>query len=362
MPFEPVTPPVLDDRRAARDRAQVSAWLFAICFMFLVMIALGGATRLTGSGLSIMEWAPLSGVLPPIGHSAWEHLYALYQKTPQYRLEHAGFGIEGFRRIFWLEWIHRFWGRLIGVVFFVPLVVFVVRRQLPWRLVPRLALFFVLGGLQGAVGWFMVASGFFPDSTAVAPARLVIHLSLALVLYAAILWTALSVRRPAPAPAPGGRNTLGLAQLSTGLVAITILAGGFVAGTHAGFVYNTFPLMGGHLVPVAYGSLEPFWHNFFQNTAAVQFDHRLLATLTAIAVAATVATGLRAGLPRAQRRVLAVLLAVVVCQYLLGVTTLLTHVPVALGTLHQSAAVLLLTALIVTLHSLRGAQAPRGMA
>ena len=358
MPFEPVTSPRLDDRRAARDRRQVSTWLLAICLMFLVMIALGGATRLTGSGLSIMEWAPLSGIIPPIGHAAWAHLYALYQRTPQYQLEHAGFGIEGFRHIFWLEWIHRFWGRLIGIVFFVPLVIFIARRQLPARLIPRLALFFVLGGLQGAVGWFMVASGFFPDTTAVAPARLVIHLSLALILYAAILWTALSVRFPHPTPVPDGRNVLGLAQLSTGLVALTIIAGGFVAGTHAGLVYNTFPLMGGHLIPQAYASLDPFWRNLFDNTAAVQFDHRLLATASACAVTATVIVGLRARLPGAQRRILQILLAAVACQYLLGVTTLLTHVPVALGTLHQSMAVLLLTALVVTLHSLRGAGAP----
>ena len=353
MPFD-LTP--LDDRRDTRDRAQVSTWLFAVCVMFLVMIALGGATRLTGSGLSIMEWAPLSGVLPPIGHAAWAHLYALYQQTPQYRLEHAGFGIDGLRRIFWLEWIHRFWGRLIGVVFLVPLVVFASRRQIPHRLAPRLLLIFALGGLQGAVGWFMVASGFFPDSTSVAPARLVIHLSLALVLYAAILWTALSVRMPRPSRLPGARNTLGLAQAATGLTSLTIIAGGFVAGTHAGLVYNTFPLMGGHLVPLAYGSLDPFWRNVFENTAAVQFDHRLLATATALVVAATVVVGLRAPLPTSQRRALWALTVAVGCQYALGVTTLVTHVPVALGTLHQGVAVLLLSALIVTLHTLRGAR------
>ena len=352
MPFDP-TPPSAYERRASRDRVPVSTGLFVIGGMFLVRIALGGATRLTGSGLSIMEWAPLSGVLPPIGHAAWAHLYALYQQTPQYRLEHAGFGIDGFRHIFWLEWIHRLWGRLIGVVFLVPLVVFAIRRQISRRLVPRLVLLFVLGGLQGAVGWFMVASGFFPDSTAVEPVRLVVHLSLALVLYAAILWTALSVRMPVVVRVTGGRNTLGLVQASTVLTAVTIVAGGFVAGTHAGFVYNTFPLMGGHVVPLAYGSLAPFWRNWFENTAAVQFDHRVLATLTAVAVTATVVVGLRAGVVRGP---LWAVIAAVGCQYALGVTTLVTHVPVALGTLHQIVAVLLLSAMIVTLHALRGAR------
>ena len=356
MPFEPVPTARPLDRMRDRDRRQVSLWLFAVCGMFLVMIALGGATRLTGSGLSIMEWAPLDGIVPPLTDRDWAHLYRLYQETPQYRLEHAGFGIAGFQHIFWLEWIHRFWGRLIGIVFAVPLLVFAVRRQIPLALVPRLVALFVLGGLQGAVGWFMVASGFFPDNTSVAPARLVIHLTLALVLYAAILWTALSVRRPQPAAIAGARNVLGLAQLSTLSVALTIVAGGFVAGTHAGFVYNTFPLMGGHLVPTAWGALEPWWLNMVANTAAVQFDHRLLATVSAVLVLATVAVGLRRRLAGAARRAVVALGVAVVCQYALGVTTLLTHVPVALGTLHQSVAVLLLTALIVTLHALREAR------
>ena len=355
MPFEPVSPVRALDRMRDRDRRQVSLWLFAVCAMFLVMIALGGATRLTGSGLSIMEWAPLDGIVPPLTHRDWAHLYGLYQQTPQYRLEHAGFGVAGFQHIFWLEWIHRFWGRMIGIVFAVPLVVFAVRRQIPLALVPRLVGLFVLGGLQGAVGWFMVASGFFPDNTSVAPARLVIHLSLALVLYAAILWTALSVRRPQPAAVAGARNVLGLAQASTVCVALTIVAGGFVAGTHAGFVYNTFPLMGGHLVPTAWGALDPWWLNMVANTAAVQFDHRMLATMSAVLVLATVFVGLRR-LSGGARQAVAVLGVAVVCQYLLGVTTLLTHVPVALGTLHQSVAVLLLTALLVTLHALRGAR------
>ena len=360
MPFDPFTPPgAMLDARRTRDGRQVSTWLFAICGMLLVMIVLGGTTRLTGSGLSIMEWAPLSGTLPPLTHADWAHLYALYQQTPQYKLEHAGFGIDGFRHIFWLEWIHRFWGRLIGVVFLVPLLVFAVRRQIPRALLPRLAALFVLGGLQGAVGWFMVASGLFPDNTSVAPARLVVHLTFALLLYVAILWTALSLRRPVPVRIPGARNALGLAEAATVSVALTIVAGGFVAGTHAGFVYNTYPLMGGHLVPTAWGALDPWWLNMVANTAAVQFDHRVLATISAILVLLTVAVGLRGGaLPRGARRTVHWLGLAVVCQYALGVLTLVTHVPVALGAAHQCVAVLLLTALVATLHALRGATEP----
>ena len=191
MPFDTRELPAT--RSANRDLA---IWLFAICFMILVMVVLGGVTRLTGSGLSIMEWAPVSGVLPPLSHADWEHLFALYKQIPQYQILHPGMGLRGFQGLFWMEWIHRLWGRLLGVAFVVPLVWFWLRGRLPRSLRPRLILFFILGGLQGAVGWFMVSSGFFPDSTAVAPLRLAVHLALALVLYAAIFWTALSAPLP----------------------------------------------------------------------------------------------------------------------------------------------------------------------
>jgi cytochrome c oxidase assembly protein subunit 15 len=341
-----------------RNRRLVAGWLFCVCAMLLVMIALGGATRLTGSGLSIMEWAPVSGILPPLDEAEWQRLYALYQQIPQYALLHDGFGIEGFKHIFWLEWVHRLWGRLIGIVFLLPLLGLWARGAIERRLVPRLILLFVLGGLQGAVGWFMVASGFFPDSTAVSPYRLVIHLSFALVLYATIFWTGLSVIRPVP-PAPAAPERLRrLAQLSVAMVALTILAGGFVAGLHAGLTYNTFPLMDGRLVPLGYAQLGPFLRNLTENVAAVQFDHRLLATLTALVVTATVITGLRDA-PRGPARLAVIALGVAVAvQYSLGVTTLLEVVPVGLGTAHQTVAVLVLTAALAALHAVRARPLP----
>ncbi len=350
MPFD------LDDRfgrlETPRDRAHrqwVAAWLFTVCGMLLVMVALGGATRLTGSGLSIMEWAPLSGVLPPWSNAEWERLFKLYQHIPQYALMHDGFGLAGFKQIFWLEWVHRLWGRLIGVVFIVPLVVFGVRRAISRRLWLRLFGFFVLGGLQGAVGWFMVASGFAADSTAVSAYRLDVHLVLALTLYAAILWTALGVLRPGPWRAASSPAFAWLLGASATLLPITIAAGGLVAGLHAGLVYNSFPLMGGSLVPPDYADLHPFVRNLGENLGAVQFDHRLLATVTALLVLATVVAGWRTHRASVRRAVRALGLAVVV-QYTLGVTTLLWVVPTALATAHQSVAVLLLTAVLVTLH------------
>ena len=174
----------------------IALWLLTVAGMVWAMVALGGATRLTGSGLSIMEWAPLSGSLPPLSEAEWRRLYALYQTIPQYALVNQGFGLDGFKQIFWLEWAHRLWGRLIGLAYALPLAWFWLRGRIPAGLKPRLLLLLLLGGLQGAVGWFMVASGFEADRTAVSPYRLVMHLSLALGLYAALLWTGLSLLRP----------------------------------------------------------------------------------------------------------------------------------------------------------------------
>ncbi len=358
MPFELSDLPPAAAAEADHNRRLLAVWLFLLAFMILVMVALGGATRLTGSGLSIMRWAPLDGVLPPLSHAAWERLYALYRTIPQYALVNRGFGLAGFQRIFWLEWVHRLWGRLIGLAVIVPLAGFWWQGRLVPGLALRLLLLFVLGGLQGVLGWLMVSTGFRANSTAVAPLWLLAHLCLALALYAAILWTGLSVLTPPP-PLAGVRPLFRLTLLVVALVALTIAAGGLVAGTHAGFVYNSFPLMAGRLVPPGYAALTPFLANLTRNVAAVQFDHRLLATLTALTTLATVllslSPGVRARLPPASRRAFAALGLAVVVQYSLGVATLLAVVPIGLAVAHQVTASLLLTAALVALHGLRGA-------
>ncbi len=234
---------------SVRSRRAVSIWLFTVCVMLLGMIALGGATRLTGSGLSIMVWQPVIGILPPLSHAEWVRLFGEYKAIPQYALLHPGMDLDGFKQIFWLEWLHRAWGRLIGVVFLLPLLWFAATGAIERRLTPRLALLFGLGALQGAVGWFMVSSGFFPDSTAVSPYRLVIHLSLALTLFSAILWTAMSTADPVPTSIPDALKVRRLCQFSAVMVALTIVACGLTAGLHAGLIYNTFPLMEGRLIP-----------------------------------------------------------------------------------------------------------------
>ncbi len=368
MPFDsplPAPPPAA--HRAAPpgggSRA-VALWLLAVAAMIWVMVALGGATRLTGSGLSIMEWAPLAGALPPMSEAEWRRLYDLYRTIPQYALVNQGFGLEGFKGIFWLEWAHRLWGRLIGLAYALPLLWFWARGRIPEGHGPRLLGLLLLGGLQGAVGWFMVASGFEADRTAVSPYRLVVHLGLALALYAAVLWTALTLLRPAP-PVPQGADAAARASLrrqvraAVWLLAAAMLAGGFVAGLRAGFDYNTFPLMDGRLVPEGYRALFPAWRNLTENVAAVQFNHRLLATLAGLAALGAAAAAWRrlpAGDPA--RGACLALGAATALQYALGVATLLLVVPAWLGTLHQACAVLVLTAALLALHALRAPRPP----
>lgn len=358
MPLDARRPPDLPSstqHEGARPRA-VAFWLLAVAAATWFMIALGGATRLTGSGLSIMEWAPVTGMLPPLSQAEWQRLFDLYRTIPQYELVNAGFGIEGFKRIFWLEWAHRFWGRLIGLAYLLPFLWFWWRGQIPRGLMPRLGLLFVLGGMQGGIGWFMVASGFEADRTTVSPYRLVIHLGMAFLLFAAILWTALDLLR--------GRPVVGAAGAATGkvrrqvlaafwLAVLTMLAGGFVAGIRAGFTYNTFPLMDGRLVPAGYLDLDPIWRNLTANIAAVQFNHRLLATLTVLAmVGATLAAWRR--LPEGfARRAVLVMAGAVAAQFALGIVTLLSVVPPALGTAHQALAVGVLAAGLCAWHALR---------
>jgi cytochrome c oxidase assembly protein subunit 15 len=348
MPFD-ARSPIFD-----RDSRLLARWLLAVAAMVWAMVALGGATRLTGSGLSIMEWAPFRGTLPPLHEAEWQRLFGLYRTIPQYALVNAGIDLAGFKQIFWLEWAHRLWGRLIGLAFLLPLLWFAYRGLVPRRLLPRLGVLFVLGGMQGAIGWFMVASGFEADRTAVSAYRLVAHLGMALGLYAALVWTALGLLRPAAEVLPAdARAVRGAAHAAAALLLLAMLAGGFVAGLKAGFTYNSFPLMDGRLVPAGYADLSPWVRNWFENIPAVQFNHRLLATLGGLAALAAAGLGWRrlpAGLARQAALGLG---AAVALQYALGVATLLLVVPVWLGTLHQGTAVLVLTMVLVLLHAVR---------
>ncbi len=355
MPFDSPTP-ASPSRAEERQRRTVAVWLLTVAGLVWAMVAIGGATRLTGSGLSIMEWAPLRGILPPLSDAEWNRLYDLYRTIPQYQLVNAGFGLDGFKQIFWLEWIHRFWGRLIGFAYAGGLAWFWLRGAIPSGYGRRLLLFLALGGMQGAVGWFMVASGFEADRTAVSPYRLVIHLGFALVLYAALLWTALDLLRPKPAPTAAETRLKPWVHAAAGLAVLTMLAGGFVAGIRAGLSFNTFPLMDGQWLPDGYWQLSPAWHNMTSNVLAVQFNHRLLATATLLVAGFAAWRAWRSLPPGAARTGVLGLAGSVLLQYALGIATLIAVVPVSLGTLHQAVAVLVLSAAVLALHALRRAR------
>ena len=362
MPFDAMTSSLApSDHGRRRGTRPVALWLLVVAGMIWAMVALGGATRLTGSGLSIMEWAPIMGSLPPFSQAEWQRLYDLYREIPQYRLVNAGFGMEGFQRIFWLEWAHRFWGRMIGLAYLLPLLWFWASGRIGRAMLPRFLVLLALGGTQGAIGWFMVASGFEEGRTAVSPYRLVLHLSMAFVLFGAVLWTALGLLQPQPPALPAqaqARRPMVRRQVQVAfwLALATMLAGGFVAGIRAGFSYNSFPLMDGQLVPRGYLDLSPWWTNFTANIAAVQFNHRLLASLALLAALGAVAAAWR-HLPAGPTRTWVLVFgATIALQYALGIFTLLHVVPWSLGTLHQAVAVAVLGAGILALHGLR---APR---
>ena len=331
----------------------VAMWLLGCCAMIFAMVVIGGITRLTLSGLSITEWQPVTGILPPLSGAGWAAEFEKYRQIPQYRLLHAGMSLADFQTIYWWEYVHRLWGRLIGVIYAAPFLYFWLRGRLPRRLLGPLGGILLLGAAQGALGWYMVESGL-ADRVDVSQYRLVAHLALALAIYGLTLWIALDLmlERPRAGVASVWRRS---AETMIALVALTIVAGGFVAGLHAGLTYNTFPLMDGRFVPLDYGQLHPFFRNWFENVAAVQFDHRVLAMTTAAAAALLWLAGRRAPLPRSARLALHALLVTAALQFALGVSTLLLVVPIPLAAAHQAGAVLLLTAAIVFRHALPGA-------
>jgi cytochrome c oxidase assembly protein subunit 15 len=359
MASDIVSSRVVPADRAARaasevNRRLVAAWLFASFAVIVVMVGIGGYVQNEDAGLSIMVWQPISGVIPPLTHAAWERMFALYKTIPQYRLHNPNMDLAGFKAIFWPEYIHRMWGRLLGFVFGVPLVWFWLTGRLERRLRPWLALLFVLGGLQGLVGWYMVSSGFEPGHVVVTPWKLSLHYCFAVLLCLAVFWTALVVLRPVPAPMPRALWLRGWVIASIAVIALTVMAGTFLSGTRAYLIHNHFPLMEGHLIPPDYAALHPFWRNWFANKAAVQWDHRLLGTLTALITLVTVVAGIRAELPQRARDAFLAMGALVLLQYVLGVTTLVSKI-LDIGLIHQMNAVLLLAAAFWALFELRGA-------
>ena len=335
------------------DSRAIGRWLMACCLVLFVLVVVGGATRLTGSGLSIVDWRPVTGMVPPMSTEVWLSEFEKYRQSPEYQKVNRGMSLDEFKRIYWWEWGHRQLARFLGLIFAVPLIWFWVRRRIPqalrWPLVGILG----LGALQGWMGWYMVSSGLV-DIPRVSPYRLAAHLSLALIIFAAMFWIALRCLWPnahkGTALTRGGRRAV-LTVLS--LLVVTILSGAFVAGLKAGYVYNTFPLMGGRIIPEGILYLSPWWLNFFENPATVQFTHRLLGIGTLLLAVGLWGWSLRQSLPRALQLGFHALVILALMQATLGITTLLMHVPVSLGTAHQGGAVLLLASVLALAHLAR---------
>jgi cytochrome c oxidase assembly protein subunit 15 len=322
------------------NRRNIAIWLLTCGAMVALMVVIGGITRLTESGLSMTEWRPLIGWVPPLSEVEWQRVFDRYRDTSEYRIQFPGMDLEGFKTIFWWEYIHRVWGRLIGLAFALPLIWFVVRGRIERPLAPHLWALLFLGGFQGLIGWWMVTSGFV-DRDDVSQYRLTIHLGVAIVILGYLLWLAFGLLQRAE---NRGGAAVSLRKLSRAVVAVafvTILSGGMVAGINAGFIHNTWPLMDGGLLPDDFAALSPFWLNFFENHSTVQFGHRMLAYLTVIVAGFQWYSMRAAGLHARARKAAHLLGAMVALQVVLGISTLLMVVPISLAVLHQAGAVVL---------------------
>lgn len=322
----------------------VAIWLFAVAVLVFAMVILGGTTRLTNSGLSITDWKPIRGVIPPMSPADWASEFQNYQRIPQYQLVNKGMSLAAFKGIYWWEWAHRLLGRIVGAAFAIPLLVFLYRKMIPRGLVWRCWLLLALGGLQGLVGWWMVSSGL-ADRVEVAPERLTVHLGLALVVFCLLVWTGLEAWYGPARPIDRPRWPLYSALLAGG-VFVQILLGGLVAGNRAGLVYNDWPLMNGRLFPIDYWQ-GGVWHTALHSLAAVQLHHRLGAyALFAAAWTTAVLARRSAWLPNSARTLALATALLVTVQAGLGITTLMLGDPLGLAVMHQAVAALVLASAV----------------
>ena len=345
---------VIPVRDVGAERA-IRYWLHSLCGLIFAMILVGGATRLTDSGLSITEWKPILGALPPLNAADWQDAFTKYQQIPEYQVINKGMSLAEFKFIFWWEWAHRFLGRFIGFAFLIPFLVFWRKGWIAKNLMPKLLVMFVLGGLQGALGWYMVASGLV-DRVDVSQYRLAAHLCAAIFIFAYIFWVALGLRDTSRHGTETGRGLFISAAALTILIFVQIALGAFVAGLDAGMGYNTWPLMDGALIPGGLASMSPWYLNLFENALTVQFDHRILAyviVLWTLAHAGWAVSRVGQG-PVVLMAGLLVLATLI--QVGLGVWTLLAQVPLSLGLIHQAVAVILFAIAIYHLHQLADAE------
>lgn len=328
---------------------QVARWLLFCAAVIFGMILLGGMTRLTSSGLSMVEWKPLIGIVPPLSEQAWVETFDKYKQFPEYQKINKGMSLDGFKSIFMYEYLHRVLGRLIGVIFLLPLLYFAMRGRIRQGLMPKLVVLFFMGGLQGLLGWYMVKSGLV-NNPHVSQYRLTAHLGVAVAIYAYMVWLAFDLLFVSRTPAAGNRPYARCSLVLAALVYLMILSGGLVAGTRAGLAYSTWPLMGDSFIPAGLYTQTPFWLSALEDITTIQFNHRILAYVLFVLLNAFAFAVYRRS-DAGRGRLGAVLLVTALCvQVTLGISTLLLHVPVALGTAHQGGAVVLLTAILFLSH------------
>lgn len=339
----------------SQSKRIVATWLLVCCALVFAMVILGGVTRLTGSGLSMVDWRPVTGILPPLSDSEWQSTFEMYQQSPEFQKVNFHMNVHDFKGIFWLEYLHRLLGRTIGIVFLAPFLFFLWAGHIRKPETPKYLLMFVLGGLQGVLGWYMVKSGL-SHNPQVSQYRLTAHLLAALTIYAYMFWVALGLLYPRTSDLP--HRLYRRTQALLALITLTVTSGGFVAGLKAGLIFNTFPLMDGKLIPDGLFSMLPAWRNLFDNMVTVQFNHRLLAITTFFSVIIFYFSARQAEMPERLRKTV-YLLAVFTClQVILGISTLLAKVPVLLGSAHQGVALLVFTAGLYLVHGYRSKQVP----
>jgi cytochrome c oxidase assembly protein subunit 15 len=339
---------------SSNSNRAITWWLLICLGLIFAMVILGGVTRLTGSGLSMVNWHPIHGAIPPLNSEQWRQEFNHYQQSPEYQKINRDMSVADFKSIFWFEYSHRMLGRLIGLVFLLPFLYFWWRKKIIPGLTPKLIIMFCLGGLQGLLGWYMVKSGLV-NNPHVSQYRLTAHLLSAILIYGFILWTILDLNQHRiyqalnqSAVARWRRSSL----ILIGLLLLTIVSGGFVAGLKAGLIFNTFPLMGDRWIPEGIGALTPWHLNLFENMVTVQFSHRLLAITTGILLLAWYIKGRGYFEDRQIKLSFKLVGMLVIIQLLLGISTLLMHVPVSLAAMHQAGALLLFSVMLMNVHVL----------
>ena len=334
---------------------KIAHWLLGICLLIFLMVVIGGMTRLTGSGLSMVDWHPATGFIPPFTEAHWQELFESYKQFPQFLKLNQHMDLADFKGIFWLEFIHRVLGRVIGLAFLLPFLYFLFRGMITKSLAPKLVFMFILGGLQGVLGWYMVKSGLVNDPH-VSQYRLTGHLMLAVAIYAYALWVALGLlakEKPTAAYTMDMKKLSGKGLMLLVLVTITIASGGFVAGLKAGLIYNTFPLMGDSLIAPGIYSMSPWYLSALEDAVTVQFNHRLLALSSFFLIVGFYFYSLKLDLPSQTKNLLILVLLAGIVQVGLGISTLLLRVPLVLGASHQAGALILLSSLILLYHNLK---------